>query len=286
MTGVLTAIGTKAAERWVALLALPGALFLAFAYAAWLMRDRRLFDVTPVVAELSRPGRSTATLVLLAAAVLVGAAGVGFVAQGAGALVQRLWFATRLGPPGWALTALRRWRWQRAHKAYKGALLVVDPAPDMRKVNRLLAKRNNICPVPPDRPLWMADRLRAVGERVFVTYGLDLSSFWPRLWLVVPDGVRTELSSARSRLADDARLCAWGLLYLVPALWWWPSAVIAVGTCVLAWRRGRASCDTLSDLIESAVDLHAGVVVEHLGIAAPEGLTYEIGGQVTERILK
>lgn len=284
MTGVLTTLGAKAAERWIALLALPGALFLAFVAATRLMRDGRLFDVSPVVAELSRPHRPAASLVLLAAAVLVGAAGAGFVAQGLGALVQRLWFATRLGPPGWALTALRRWWWKRADDAYGDELVASDP--DMRKLNLLLAKRDRICPVQPDRPLWMADRLRAVGERVHVTYGLDLGSLWPRLWLVVPDGVRTELSSARARLTDDARLCAWGLMYLVPALWWWPSAVIAVGTCVVAWRRGRASCDTLSDLIESAVDLHAGAVAEHLGINAPEGLTRAVGDQVTERLRK
>jgi hypothetical protein len=51
-------------------------------------------------------------------------------------------------------------------------------------------------------------------------------------------------------------------------------------------RHGHASCDTLSDLIESAVDLHAKVVVEHLGIDAPNGLTRAVGDQVTERIRK
>jgi hypothetical protein len=67
---------------------------------------------------------------------------------------------------------------------------------------------------------------------------------------------------------------------------WWPSALLAAGTCVLAWRRGRASCDTLADLIESAVDLHAGAVAEQLGLDVAGGLTLELGGQMTERIRK
>ena len=206
------------------------------------------------------------------------------VARGVGALMQRLWFATRLGPLGRGLTVWRRWRWRRADDAYEVVLLAPDP--DTKSLNKLLANRDRICPVRPDRPLWMADRLRAVGERVHGTYGLDLGSLWPRLWLVVPDGVRTELSSARSRLADDARLCAWGLLYLVPALWWWPSAVFAAGTCVVAWRRGRISCDALADLVESTVDLHTRAVVEQLGIDAPNGITPAVGLDVTERIRK
>jgi hypothetical protein len=86
----------------------------------------------------------------------------------------------------------------------------------------------------------MADRARAVEERVHLAYGLDLSSLWPRLWLIVPDAARTELAAARTAVATHPRLVGWGLLYLVPALWWWPAALVTLGTCAVAWHSNRA----------------------------------------------
>lgn len=293
MTGFLAALGTKAAERWLALLALPGALFLGFATASWIMRRAGawLFDVTPVAdvaGQLARTDRPAGPLFLLTVAVLVGAAGVGLAAHGLGGLVQRFWFATRLGPLGRMLTAHRLSKWLNADLAHEKAVIswYQDPHDTTADPNRALAARNRICLVRPDRPMWMADRIRAAGERVHHTYGLDLGSLWPRLWLSVPDPVRAELIAARTRLADDARLCAWGLLYLVPALWWWPSLLIAAVTCTVSWRRARVSCDALSDFVESGVDLYAGDLAQRLGVATPDGLTREAGRELTARIRK
>lgn len=293
MTGFLAALGTKAAERWLALLALPGALFLGFATATWIMRraGAGLFDVTPVAdaaGQLARTDRPTGPLFLLAGAVLVGAAGVGLAAHGLGGLVQRFWFAARLGPLGRMLTARRRTEWLNADRDYWEAVRFrcQHPHDTTADPNRALAARNRICLVRPDRPMWMTDRIRAAGERVYHAYGLDLGSLWPRLWLSVPDPVRAELIAAKTRLADDARLCAWGLLYLVPALWWWPSLLIAAATCTVSWRRARISCDVLSDLVESGVDLYAGDLAQRLGVATPDGLTREAGRELTERIRK
>jgi hypothetical protein len=292
VSGFLAALSAKAAERWLALLAVPGAMLLAFAAATWTVRRAGAwFDTAPVVdavGDLARGGNSAGELVVLTVLVLVGAAAAGLAAQGLGGLVLRFWFATRLGPVGRRLTARRQAAWLRADAAYREALFrwYHNPLDSAAESNLRLAVRDGMCPVRPERPMWMADRLRAAGERVFVAYGLDLGSLWPRLWLELPDAARAELVAARTRLSDDARLCGWGLLYLAPALWWPPALAVAAATGMVAWRRARISTAVLSDLVESAVDLYADSVATRLGVPTPEGLTRDAGRELTERLRK
>ena len=77
-----------------------------------------------------------------------------------------------------------------------------------------------------------------------------------------------------------------GCSTLVPALWWWPAALIAAVTCAVAWRRARASTGVLAELSESVVDLYALTLVAQLGITTVDGLTPQVGLAVTERLRK
>jgi hypothetical protein len=288
VTGFLSELGKQAAERWLALLVVPGVLFLSLSWATWIMsRHGTLFDPEPVTTEVERwADRAPATLAVAAAAVLVGAAGAALLAQGIGALVERCWFAPDLGPPGRGLTARRQRNWQKKDNAYWTAVAARRQGRPGTDPDTALAARNRICLVTPARPTWMADRVNAAAERVHLAYHLDLSSLWPRLWLTLPDPARTELAGARTALARDARTVAWGLLYLAPALWWWPAVAIAAATCAVAWWRARSSTDVLAELAESAVDLHAAEVAEKLRVAAPDGITPDVGDEITERIRK
>jgi len=63
----------------------------------------------------------------------------------------------------------------------------------------------------------------------------------------------------------------------------------------VAWWRARSSTDVLAELAGSAVDLHAAEVVEQLHaaevaeqlrVAAPDGITPDVGDEITERIRK
>lgn len=277
MIGFLSELGKKSAERWLALVALPGLLFLALAWATWTMRRHGAWlDVAPITARVEhwKTGKPV-PLLLSAAAFVIGAAGIALLVQGMAAGVERLWFGAGLGRLGRYLTRKRRDRWQardddlwRARTArYRDPSSPNDP-------DDALEARRRICPVPPARPTWMADRARAAGERVHRFHDLDLTSLWPRLWLVLPDGARAELAGARTALSADARLFAWGLLYLVPALWWWPAVLITLVTCPVAWWRARASTETLTDLVEAAVDLFVPALAAQVGLpASPDSPT-------------
>jgi hypothetical protein len=74
-------------------------------------------------------------------------------------------------------------------------------------------------------PTRLGNILRSAEDRCAQKYGLDAVICWPRLWLVLPEEVKAELSAARSNLNLNARLWLWSLLFL---LWspifevWWP----------------------------------------------------------------
>ncbi|AVH54857.1 MULTISPECIES: hypothetical protein [Streptomyces] len=300
MNAILAELGKRVAERWLSLLVLPGALYLAVAAAgAVVLRHSGWYDLVMLADYLNRVAarrRGIGQVVLISGAMLLGSAGVGLVAQAVSGGVARLWLAAGRGPLGRRLTGWRRKRWQAAHEAYQNALLERyrrqqgwgeggnrSPLPDSA---RLLVVRNRICLVEPDRPTWMADRMRAAGERVHRAYDLDLTAAWPRLWLCMPDMARAEIATAQSAFASASRLAGWGLLYLVLAVWWWPSAVIACVTVGAAWQRGRAATAALAELVESAVDLYGRDLAQALGLSCPDEFTPDHGASLTRMLRK
>jgi hypothetical protein len=151
----------------------------------------------------------------------------------------------------------------------------------IKQVIRAIAKANRICLIEADRPTWMGDRLRACQVRVDRTYGLDLNALWPRLWLTVSDVTRNEISAARDAFSASARLTAWGVLYLILAIWWWPSAVIAIIVEAAAMVKARLATNDLADLIEAAVDLHGRDIATKLGHSGSGPVTADIGQELT-----
>jgi hypothetical protein len=149
-----------------------------------------------------------------------------------------------------------------------------------------IAAREAISLIPPRRPTWIGDRLRAGDQRIHTAYDLDLSSAWPRLWLVIPEAARTELTAARDAYTAAARLAGWAMLYLLPALWWWPALPIAAAIAATAWVRARTATAALAELIEATVDLYGRDLATQLGIAATGPLSRETGLAITTVLRK
>jgi hypothetical protein len=97
-------------------------------------------------------------------------------------------------------------------------------------------------------------------------YGLDLAFGWPRLWLVLPDSVRAQLSTAEAAFASAVATGSWAWPYLVLSAAWWPAALIGVGIGVTGWVRGRAATADLAALCEAAIDLHGRALAIALGV--------------------
>ncbi|MDQ0718629.1 hypothetical protein QFZ55_008081 [Streptomyces luteogriseus] len=284
MNAFLGELGRKLAERWVTLLLLPGALYVAVVTAASVLGQGQALDLRVLSSWIdglaaARGAGQVGIVVLVAAGALAAATGAGLSAAALGEGVALLWAVEgRRGPGRW-LAERRRERWWRAYAEVVAArravaLSAVPPHgadPEARASLRASLDRcRRICPVPADRPTWIGDRLRAVDLRVHHAYRVDMEALWPRLWLALPDPARAELTDAHAAYRANARLTGWGLMYLLVALWWWPAAVVAAVTLATAWIRARGAAEALADLVEGAVDLYGRDVATSLGVL-PEG---------------
>jgi hypothetical protein len=324
VTAFLGALAERLAERWMSLLVLPGLLLVGTGAAGALLGQRH-WDDWPALSRwtsdyAARPAaHAPGAVVLAAAAVLLAAAAVGFFAQALGRVIRTVWIGEWPAALAWAARPLvrdRRRRWDARNARHERALEAkldrrlrestgpeprseseseLGPGPGQQELEpadvpdtaALLLRRNSVALVPPERPTWIGDRLRAVDRRILSAYDLDLAAAWPRLELVLPPEVRAATDAGQDRFAAAARLGGWGLLYLAVGIWWWPSAIAGALICATSWRRGRATADALCWLIESAVDLHGATLAQALGVAnASRGLTRAVGRESTRRMRK
>jgi len=283
MTGFLAEIGSKLADRWAALLALPGLLYLAAVTAAAVLGQQHALSYPFLSGKITSWAdspvlRSAGGAVLIVAAVLAGSVFAGLAATAGGTFVETLWtLPGRYVPARW----LAEWRKRRSRTA---KAIADNPRSSATQVDKAIRRADRICLIEPDCPTWIGDRLRACHVRIARTYGLDLTAAWPRLWLIVPDTVRTELGGARDAFSAATRLTAWAVFYLILGAWWWPALPIALITGATAVIKGRVATGNLADLIESAVDLHGRELGPQLGLPGP--LTPALGRQLTARMLK
>lgn len=285
MTGFLWEIGRKFAERWAAFLIVPGFLYVAVAAGAVVLGQGHALDFPSLGREITKwagsPAlRSTGGAVLIVVTVLAGSVIAGLAAAALGGLTEIAWTVPgRRRPAKW----LTDWRRRRSLKAKS---IADNPASSQAQVRKAIARADRICPVDADRPTWLGDRLRASEVRVRRTYGLDLRVAWPRLWLVVPDIVRTEIGAARDSFSASARLIGWAVLYLSLAIWWWPAVPVALVVGTVGVIRARLAVSGLADLVESAVDLHSGELATQLGRTVTGQVTTAMGGELTTLMRK
>lgn len=301
MAGFFQELAKKLAERWLTLLLVPGVLLLAavwvglrLGYTDALNWTRLNAEVTATTAAFARqPGGTQA---VLAAAVLLGATGSGLVVQALAGVTRNLWLGPWPRPfafPQRLLITSRRRRWstrldarRKLEAAHPRATRTED---QQEKINTAAARLNRLAPVKPGRPTWMGDRMHSVEQISLNRHGLDLSFGWPRLWLLLPDTARTEITSTHNAFAAAVATGTWAWPYLVVAILWWPAALLAVGIGLTAWTRARTAISDLAVLSESALDLHGRLLAISLGIADNESvgpLTVAEGEQITAAIRK
>ncbi|MYT11152.1 hypothetical protein YWIDRAFT_00329 [Streptomyces sp. SceaMP-e96] len=213
MNAFLTELGKNLAGRWAAVLALPAAVFVAVAVAAVVLGPSHALDIALLRARVTAVSTGPA-LAWTAAGYLVATAVVGLAVTAMGGVVIAAWGATGMGF-GRPFTALRYRRWHRAAAKVDTAVGAVLSDPDNRKAKvnarRAVLRRDAISEIEPNCPTWAGDRLCAVADRVHHSTGLDLTTTWPRLWLVLPDAARVEVTTIQERCASTARTPVWGL---------------------------------------------------------------------------
>ncbi|MBA5221653.1 hypothetical protein [Streptomyces griseoaurantiacus] len=300
MGGLLSELSKKLAERWLTLLVLPGALYLAVTAAGRTLGQSAALDVGRLTHGISDAARApqVATAggqVVLLAAILVGAAAAGLAAQSLGSVVERVALATGWGAWPWPFgelaelhVARRQLRWDAARAEYE-ALRFRERAPRLadrpksRERHRAARRCERISVERPERPSWSGDRIHAAAVRLERDAHVNLLTVWPHLWLMLSEEVRGEIGKARAALTRAAVLGGWAMLYLPLTWWWWPAAPLGATLVIISARCLRTASDTYAALLEASVRLHLADLADKLRIEEqPMGPL--LGGAVMRRL--
>ncbi|MGW6294520.1 hypothetical protein [Streptomyces sp. NPDC055058] len=272
MDSLLNGLGGKLAERWIALLAVPGLLFaLTLALSWWLhplgaahaldpalLSDR--LDEKPSRWLVSTPHRLTlAALVTLTAAVSAG------VAAELSRPLARLWLG-RGRVSGALLSVFLRRRVRQAES-------------EARPGHRLAP------PYRPERATRIGDHLLLVEKRVDVQYGVALARIWPRLWQLCDDGQRSPVQQAWNQYTAASVRAAWSLGYLALGLLWWPAGLAGAALYLSAWTAARRAAAELAVLVEALTDVKLVELASALGLPLPHGRFTPADGQAVENVL-
>jgi hypothetical protein len=132
-------------------------------------------------------------------------------------------------------------------------------------------------------------------------YGMDAVFFWPRLYQVIPDSVRSGLVDARTSLALMLNVCTLALGLAAGSLIALAAAIRPAGACwaaaasglVIAWlsyRSALGAARVYGELVRSMYDLYRGDLLDRLGFTRPETLAEErvlwwnLGQQMYRRV--
>jgi hypothetical protein len=124
-------------------------------------------------------------------------------------------------------------------------------------------------------PTQLGNILRAAECRPLEKYGLESVICFPRLWLLLPTEVKTELTEARARLNTMARVLVWSVLFWVWMVWAWWAIPIGLFSAFLAYRWLLNAAAIYGDLVESAFDLHHTALYKSLRFPLPKNPTEE-----------
>ena len=300
VSSFLAEVGTKIADRWMNLLVLPGLLWTAALAAGLRLGQAHPVDLARLRSWLDQiagqpASHNIATVALAAAAIVLASASVALAASPHGAHHQRQWATPGNLPPASWLLRHRQHQWQQATTQLKTAIARAarpgiphaEAAKAARQARAAQRRRTRIGPAYPARPTRIGDLFHTAALRTRHHNGLDLDLAWPRLWTVLPDTLRTDLTTAQDAYAAAARLAAWGILYLALTATWWPAALISLTIFCTAATRARASAAVLAALIETAADLHAKDLATTLGLPVPDGTSpAELGQSISQRLLQ
>lgn len=280
MAPVLDSLSQKLAEKWLSALAVPGLLLVVAVAAGTVLGHGSALDRSLLLERFGQWAKEAGQWpalgqIAVVAAIVLAAVAAGTLVRVCAEGAERIWTGDWPGPArslAGRLTARRLARWQQIERDISR---LREPAAASLRDDRvrqdlaeLAARRDAIAFAPPRRPTFTGDRMAATETRLRHQYGIDVAACWSRLWLVLPEDVRTELRTSRSRVDAAVGGSVWAGCYLLLGCLWWPAAVAAVATGFVAWRRGRRAVTVHAELVESTVDVYLRRLVDELGVDA------------------
>ena len=124
-------------------------------------------------------------------------------------------------------------------------------------------------------PTRLGNILRAAELRSLEKYGLESIICFPRLWLLLSNDVKTELTEARSRLNAMVRIWVWSVLFFGWGIWAWWAIPIGLISAFVAYRWMLDAAVIYGDLVESVFDLYRTSLYKSLRWKLPTNPTEE-----------
>jgi hypothetical protein len=265
----------KLGEQWAASLFTPAFAFWAGGFVAWAASDHWLW-----VERWSHESASALIALVLAALVLVAVSGA--VARRLALPLLRLlegYWPPWLNPLRHQLICRRAKRRERDERAYQRLAAASEqaepgawlPLADIDIRLRLIPER-----VEDRMPTRLGDILRSAETWPGDKYGLDAPKCWSRLWLVLPDTARNELSAARADLDQGAVTWLFGAAFLVWIPWTWWALLVGVAVPAGAYLWMLSAARSYGELIEAAFDIHRAALYRAAGFRPPLATRSEV----------
>jgi hypothetical protein len=250
-----TGIGGKLADRWVAAILSPAFLFWGAGLAAAGQVDylaRRFGE---------RTGTEQAAIVV-GAFVLVAVSG--FVVEALALPILRLlegYWPRRFDRVRRALTVRRSSRiesaairWRELALAQRARAHTATERDEYARLDRLRSQ----APLRAElrMPTRLGNVLRAAEQRPLERYGLDTIVCWSRLWLLLPDTARTELSSARGQIDIRAEVWVWAVLFSCWGVFVWWTPLVGLAVALAVYRSLTDSAVVYGDLVVATYDVY------------------------------
>jgi hypothetical protein len=192
--------GAGVTERWLDSITTPAVGFLAAGFGAWIYKVGWQQSIVRLADWFT--SLSSAEQVILAVATVPGFALLA-------AAEQRLSYPLLRALEGYwspgfrSLRRLGTWHWNRrlkpADDRFQELMATVDQPDTARELVGVERTLHDFPSVPGQRmPTRLGNLIRAGELRPDAKYGLDAITSWPRLWLVMTEASRKEMTAARA----------------------------------------------------------------------------------------
>jgi hypothetical protein len=257
LTSFSTGIGAKLADRWVAAILSPAFLFWGGGLAA-------AGQVDHLATKFGERTGTEQVAIIVGAFVLVTVSGV--VVEALALPILRVlegYWPRPLDRLRRALTVRRSARIDRVANRWRELALAQRTrrlSDAERDEYARLDRRRSQAPLRRElrMPTRLGNVLRAAEQRPRERYGLDAIVCWPRLWLLLPETARTELSAARRQIDLRAEVWLWAVLFSSWAIFVWWAPLVSVAVAAPVYRSLADSAVVYGDLVVATYDMYRG----------------------------
>lgn len=124
-------------------------------------------------------------------------------------------------------------------------------------------------------PTRLGNLLRSFEQKPQERYGLDAIICWPRLWILLPAELQTELTEARNALNDAVQIWIWGLLFLVWTSWSWWALLVSGFVMWAAYHWMRQAALIYGQLVQASFDMYRHSLYKALRWPLPQNPAQE-----------